>query len=71
MTTYGTSHFVSFAAAVRYYQDYHYPNTRATVQAKIDAGEIAIGRPALKPSQTCYVNREEGRYFIQEKELTQ
>jgi hypothetical protein len=36
------------------------------VDAKIAAGEIHIGPPALKPGQTLSLHREEGRYFITE-----
>ncbi len=39
----GTCHFVTFNAAVRYYEPYGYNS--ADVNRKLAAGEIAIGRP--------------------------
>lgn len=39
---------------------------RELVQEKITSGEIVIGPPKLAPGETLKVNREEGRYFIQE-----
>ena len=62
----GTSHFESKAAAVRYYQPYHYGDTTAAVERKLEEGEIHISLPAAKPGQTVTLNREEGRYFIEE-----
>jgi hypothetical protein len=83
--TFGTAHFESRRAAVRYYRPYLgesespsalYVRPRNSmskdalaermVNAKIAAGEIHIGPPALKPGQTLSLHREEGRYFITE-----
>lgn len=61
----GTSHFITSAAAVRYYRDYDY--TAADVAAKIAAGEIHIGKPvACNPGETVKLDRNEGRYFIEQ-----
>ena len=63
--TYGTSHFVSKAAAVRYYRPYEQEATKA-VDRKLAEGQIHIGVPELKNGQQCYLNADEGRYFITE-----
>ena len=68
-TRWGTSHFESRAAAIRYYRPYGY--TAASVERKIVEGEIHIGPPEAKPGQTVTLNREEGRYFIEEEEKPQ
>lgn len=44
--TYGTSHFVSKSAAVRYYRDYE-DDPKTAVQHKLASGEIHIGKPKL------------------------
>jgi hypothetical protein len=59
----GTSHFVSIAAAMRYYAPFIAPDA---VIRKITSGEIAIGRPALKPKQSLGIIAGEGRYSITE-----
>jgi hypothetical protein len=59
----GTSHFVSRKAAIRYYRDYHYPNTEAAVDRKLADGEISLGKPETKPDEDLFVR--EGRYHIQ------
>lgn len=56
----GTSHFDSIVSALRYFQDQGlYADA---VQAKLDAGEIHIGLPALKTTDKLTV--EQGRYHI-------
>jgi hypothetical protein len=64
---YGTSHFASENAAVRYYRAYQPGATaaevRRTVKRKIAEGEISIGKPT-RPG--AYLNVAEGRYFIKE-----
>lgn len=65
--TYGTSHFVSKQAAVRYYRPYGYSQTERAVERKIAEGEIHIGEPTLKANQSTYVDADEGRYFIEEQ----
>ena len=61
---YGTSHFVSKDAAVRYYRPYGYNETSRIVEHKLKDGEIHIGEPELKNGETCYLNADEGRYFV-------
>ena len=61
MTTYGTSHFRSKFAAIRYYETFGYE--REDVMRKLAEGEIAIGPPALKPGETLRF-MEGGRYAI-------
>jgi hypothetical protein len=61
-TRIGTSHFVSFTAAVNYYiqQGIH----AADVMAKVNAGEITIGAPQLiRPNESIEVDTD-GRYII-------
>ena len=66
VSIFGTSHFVSKQAAIRYYRPYGYTEVSRVVEQKIADGEIHIGAPALKSNQNCYVNADEGRYFIEE-----
>lgn len=58
----GTSHFVSFDAAYLYYLAYG--DTREGVKAKIERGEISIGKPPIKQGESLMVRRDEGRYII-------
>ena len=51
MTTYGTSHFLSRTAAMRYYSAYGYDNLGAAVDRKIAEGEISIGKPLVKAGE--------------------
>jgi hypothetical protein len=62
----GTAYFTSRAAAVRYYQDYHYPDTAATVDRKIAEGEIHIGIPPHKLGARVVVIDDGTRYAIEE-----
>ena len=62
---YGTSYFVSRAAAGRYYSAYEDDAARA-VARKLADGEIHIGKPPLKPGQRLSVIPGEGRYQIEE-----
>lgn len=59
----GTSHFVSLADAIRYYRPYG--TDKKAVLAKIEAGEIHLGKPLLKPGQKLLIDRSEGRYIIE------
>lgn len=61
---YGTSHFVSRGFANLYYARQH--EMRADVQRKLDAAEIHIGEPALKPGQRLSIIPGEGRYAIED-----
>lgn len=68
--TRGTCHFVSHAAAVRYYSAYQPKRSEAVqlVNQKLAEKEIAIGEPKLAPGERLKINRQEGRYFIEESE---
>ena len=66
-TTWGTCHFPSENAALRYYQkcvssDY----TAADILAKIQNKEIVIGRPTTKLNETVYLDESEERYYIRQ-----
>lgn len=56
----GTSHFSSFFHARCYYGI-----EQEEVRRKIQNGEISVGEPEFKEGQTLYLNKEEGRYFIE------
>lgn len=60
--TVGTSHFTSFAAAVRYWHDYGCKI--ADVNRKISEGLIHIGKPALKAGDVLTVIDGGTRYAI-------
>ena len=63
----GTSHFVSHAAAVRYYSDYHYDDVEAAVVEKLATGEIHIGPPKRENShQFIEIINNGTRYAIVE-----
>ena len=74
-TTHGTSHFISAAAAERYYEE-HMPASKKSkqyyvtlIQDKIEAGEISIGPPSIiGHNQTLSVSNE-GRYVITTEEM--
>ena len=61
----GTCHFVSEAAALRYYAPYHDgpAHNRHEVKLKLAEGLIAIGKPQAKPGERVFVDRD-GRYWI-------
>jgi hypothetical protein len=61
----GTSHFVSRRAAVRYYSDYE-DDAEHAVERKLAAGEIHIGPPDLKPGQRLEHCDDGTRYAIVE-----
>lgn len=71
MTT-GTSYFVSFNAAVRYYRPYEPGADLATSQHqvthKVAAGEIHIGKPPIKPGQKLTIIDDGTRYAITDTE---
>lgn len=60
MNTYGTCHFTATRCAVRYYATYGYD--AADVHAKIEDGEIFIGRPEGE----CTIDAD-GRYWVREQ----
>ena len=63
MTTWGTCHFVSLAAAIRYYRDYGEDGEQ--ILGKLERGEIRIGEPTdLKPGDRVVVIDDGTRYAI-------
>lgn len=74
----GTCYFPSYGAALRYYRPYvqfedmsgiakgtaQTVALRRLVDRKLNAGEIHIGKPDLKPGQTLTI--EDNRYHITE-----
>lgn len=58
----GTNHFVSLRDAVRYYE--RQGIGAAGVRAKLDAGEIHIGAPPLKPGERHQILLSEMRYCV-------
>jgi hypothetical protein len=67
MTITGTSHFVSFQTAVRYYRPYGYENTVETVKRKLLEGEIHIGRPEVKAGDRLILLDNGTRYGVESK----
>lgn len=59
----GTSYFASRGDAESYYRRLGYG--RADVKAKLDAGEIHVGRPPLKPGERAELIPGENRYSIE------
>jgi hypothetical protein len=64
----GTSHFITRAAANRYYAAQG--ETAASVGRKLAAGEIHIGRPPRKAGQSVGVIPGEGRWYLIEEDST-
>lgn len=70
----GTCYFPSYGAAMRYYRPYEgvivrgaqMQDLRRSVDQKLNAGEIHIGKPELRPGDTLTI--EDNRYHITEKE---
>jgi hypothetical protein len=63
----GTSHFVSKAKAIQYYQPYEYPVAREAVEDMLANGEIHIGEPTLRPGQRLSVIDGGARYAVEEE----
>ena len=62
--TTGTSHFVSYNSALRYFA---YENATDTdIDRKIAEGLIQIGKPALKPGQKLSIIDDGTRYAIED-----
>ncbi len=59
----GTSHFRDYGAAVRYYANQG--DDKESVDRRLTAGEITIGRPADRAGEVVLLDRAEGRYFYQ------
>ena len=67
VTTWGTCHFPSTNAAVRYYQSAIDPSyTVAQILEKVKSKEIIIGRPTTKQNQIVLLHPKEERYYVQE-----
>lgn len=60
---YGTSYFVSKAAAVRYYRDYG--DDARSVDRKLAEGLIHIGKPPIRPGDRLSVIDSGTRYEIE------
>ncbi len=58
---YGTFNFETLEAAVAYYKPYGF--LEEDVLDKLDAGEIAIGRPEVPEDVVVYLNN--GRYIME------
>ncbi len=58
----GSDHFVSRRAARAYYARQGYD--AADVAAKFEAGEIHVGKPAVKPGERLGMIPGEGRYAV-------
>ena len=65
MIRYGTSYFVSFSAACRYYRPYYSGDVKNHVEFKLTQGEIHIGKPPLKKGNRLTVIDERTRYAIE------
>lgn len=64
----GTSHFLSYGAALSFYGNVYGRATVSEVQKKIKRREIIIGeKPALQPGDTLLIDRSEGRYKIERR----
>lgn len=69
----GTSHFVSRSAAIRYYRDYFSSNANDLgmyVDKKVNDREIHIGKPNLVDGQVLTVIDNGTRYAIEISEDT-
>ena len=69
MTITGTSHFVNFTKACDYYRDYVPSRTPAelerAVRAKIEDGEISLGKPDLEPGERLLLIDDGTRYAVE------
>lgn len=62
MTIWGTSYFVNFASAVRYYKPYGYD--KQGVHGLKVAGLIHLGKPELKEGEKLILLDDNTRYGI-------
>ncbi len=63
---YGTSHFESNVAAVKYYREQGYPqllDAIRAVRAKIQEKVISIGKPQIEKGEKLVLD-EDRRYYI-------
>lgn len=65
----GTSHFPSREAALRYYQNNLDPNMdRKDIVRKVALEEITIGRPVVKSNEfEVFLDQREERYYLGQK----
>ena len=61
--TVGTAHFISKAAAYRYYGGQGF--SRFDVDNKLSEGEIFVGRPLINHGERVLIDRSEGRFFVE------
>lgn len=64
MTYSGTANFVSRKAAVKYYKSQGYDV--AEINRKLKDGEIFIGEPKVPNGMKLKINRQEGRYILED-----
>ena len=69
-TRYGTANFVSFTKACDYYKGQGYDELTPAelereIRAKIEDGEIAIGKPDLEPGDRLLLIDDGTRYAIE------
>jgi hypothetical protein len=62
----GTSYFVCFAAACRYYAQTHKGDIARIVEHKLEVGDIHIGHPPLKHGQKLVKIDDKTRWAIEE-----
>ena len=63
----GTAHFISKQAAFAYYSSQWASQSMADIERKLFFKEIYIGQPSTKEGEKLLINKEEGRYFIEEQ----
>jgi|OM-RGC.v1.035453989 hypothetical protein len=56
----GTPYFASMPDAVNYYRNYG--EGREAVKRKLEAGEIHLGKPSVRPGERLSI--EDGRYIV-------
>ena len=54
----GTHHFINLKAVENYYG-------KTEAKTKLAEGAICIGKPEIKEGQKLFIDRAEGRYFIE------
>lgn len=64
-TRFGTPYFESYAAALRYYEPYHYADNKTAVDYKLKNSEIYIGKPTVKTGEKLLIDKSERRYIIE------
>ena len=62
--TYGTCYFRSFAHAAYYYRKQYGAAALILVVEKVRYGEIHIGKPPMKPGETCFLIDDGTRWAV-------